>query len=100
MEELKFKSRFDCLSTIPFCLPVISLSLEKKASMEMLPNSGKHMPLFYMGKYITFRESILHLVLHLQQMAIEFDLGPPASGTKSCHRKTVIGRIERINMLD
>lgn len=61
MEEVIFKSGFVCLSTIPFCLPVISLSLEKKASTETLPNAGKHMPLFYMGKYITFRESIIAL---------------------------------------
>ena len=67
----------------------------------MLPDSGKHMPLFCMGKYTIFRETVLLLVLHLQQMATEFDLGPPASGPKpAIERKTVFQRIEIINMLD
>lgn len=68
--------------------------------MEILQNSGKHMPLFYMGRYIIFRNSVLHLVLHLQQMAIEFYSRSSSIWHKTCHIMTAFERIERINMLD
>lgn len=57
------------------------------------------MSLFYMGKYAIFRDSVLHLVLHLQQMAIEFDSRSSGIWHKTCPIKTVFERIERINML-
>lgn len=60
MEKLKFRSGFVCPHH-SLSLWFLWSSLEKKASMKIPQNSGKHMPFFYMEKYTSFRESILHL---------------------------------------
>lgn len=60
------------------------------------------MALFCMEKYSIFKESVLHLVLYLQEVAIEFD--SRSSNIDWAQNllgiKTVFERIERISMLE